>query len=69
MPYTPKPPHFHQLTQFVDIFTASGEKGREREERLIFREFLQMCPNSERLFEVVWGKGKEKEGESRLARR
>ena len=49
VPYTPKPPHFHQLTQFVDIFTASTEKGREREERLIFREFLQMCPNSERL--------------------
>ena len=55
--YTPKPPHFHRVRQFVDIFTGTREK----------REDLYLGNSSKRVpilrgCKRCGGKGKEKEG-------
>ena len=58
MAYTPKPPHFHRVRQFVDIFTGTREKRKD----LYLGNSSKCVPIVRGSKRWVRGKGKEKEG-------
>ena len=64
--YTPKPPHFHRLLQFMEVFTESKGKGREG---LYLGNSSKCVPILRGSARCCGGKGKGKGGESRMARR
>ena len=64
MAYTPKPPHFHRVRQFVDIFTGTREKRKD----LYLGNSSKCVPILRGSKRCGGGKGKGKGGESRLAR-